>query len=287
MRSFRYYLYSPFFIFLLALTGCSSNFKSSIDSAKAVIGLNQAITPDYIASLPYASVLVTVNNTRPLLLILTFADYNPATQAYRLTWLTKDIGSIVTENGRIIHTVGFITDNLEALASTNAAITHNAITNHVSNGASANTFVSGLPKLGSTTSWIARYDWSPGYRYGFTAQVASRSLGMDTVTTDLWRQDAEQISETVTFDDLDAQFTNLFWLTPATETVKPFVVKSIQYLGPNMDKVEMLMVKPFIEPLTSTIEAKTIEKGAVETLPPETKTAETKTPANTGKGSPL
>ena len=117
MRSFRYYFCLPFFIFLLALTGCSSNFKSSVDSAKAIIGLNQAITPDYIASLPYASVLVTVNDIRPLLLILTFTDYNQATQTYQLTWLSQDSGSIVTENGRIIHMTGFTSDNLEALAS--------------------------------------------------------------------------------------------------------------------------------------------------------------------------
>ncbi|WP_428981188.1 YjbF family lipoprotein [Marinomonas rhodophyticola] len=75
---------------------------------------------------------------------------------------------------------------------------------------------------------------------------------MDTVITERWQQNAEQIAETVTFNDLDAHFTNLFWLTPDAPTVRPFVVKSIQYLGPNMDKVEMLMVKPFIEPLNNT-----------------------------------
>ncbi|WP_111640227.1 YjbF family lipoprotein [Marinomonas shanghaiensis] len=240
MRSFFYNLHFPFFIFALTLTGCSANFKSSLDSAKAVIGLDNAITPEYITSLPYASTLVTVNDTRPLLLILTFADYNPTTQSYRLTWLSQDSGSIVTENGRIIHTTGFTSDNLEALASFAGN----------SRLSLSDPFINTLPKPNSTTSWTARYDWSPGYRYGFTAQVASRSLGMDTVISELWRQDAEQIAETVRFENLDAHFTNLFWLTPATPTIRPFVVKSIQYLGPNMDKVEMLMVKPFIEPLT-------------------------------------
>ncbi|MBU1293344.1 MAG: YjbF family lipoprotein [Gammaproteobacteria bacterium] len=239
MRSFFYPLYSLFFILVLALTGCSANFKSSLDSAKAVIGLNNAITPEYITSLPYASTLVTVNDTRPLLLILTFVDYNPTTQAYRLTWLSKDSGSIVTENGRIIQTVGFTSDNLEALAS------------FAGNSSLSDPFINTLPKPSSTMSWTVRYDWAPGYRYGFTAQVTSRSLGIDTVITELWRQDAEQIAETVTFNNLDAHFTNLFWLTPATPTVRPFVVKSIQYLGPNMDKVEMLMVKPFIEPFNN------------------------------------
>ncbi|WP_409419036.1 YjbF family lipoprotein [Marinomonas sp. RS-M-Aa-14] len=257
MRSFFYNLYLPFFILVLALAGCSTNFKSSLDSAKAVIGLNNAITPEYIASLPYASTLVTINSYRPLLLILAAVDYNTTTQAYRLTWVSQDSGSIVTENGRIIHTVGFTSDNLETLASTSAPIANNMASHFDNESFDINSMVtdhfgSMIPKPGSTAQWIARYDWSPGYRYGFTAQVTSRSLGMDTVITERWQQNAEQIAETVTFNDLDAHFTNLFWLTPDAPTVRPFVVKSIQYLGPNMDKVEMLMVKPFIEPLNNT-----------------------------------
>lgn len=239
MRSFFYFSRFAFFLSLLALSGCSSHFKSVMESAKAVIDLDNAITPQYISSLPYASTLVTVNDARPLLLILTFVDHDPLTNTYRLTWLTQDAASIVTENGRIIHTEGFTKDNLEALASS------------ANNSSLSDPFINTLPKLSRSISWTARYDWSPGYRYGFTAQVTSRSLGMDTVITDLWRQEAEQIQETVVFNTLDASFNNLFWLTPATETADPFVIKSIQYLGPNMDKVEMLMVKPFVPPRSS------------------------------------
>lgn len=239
MRIFFYNFYCIFLFSTLVLTGCSSNLKSMMDSGKAIIDLNNAITPEYITSLPYASTLVTINDYRPLLLILAAVDYNTATQSYRLTWVSQDSGSIVTENGHIVHTEGFTKDNLEALASS------------ANNSRLSDPFINTLPKPSSTTSWQARYDWSPGYRYGFTAQVTSRSLGMDTVITDLWRQEAEQIQETVVFNTLDASFNNLFWLTPATETADPFVIKSIQYLGPNMDKVEMLMVKPFVPPRSS------------------------------------
>ncbi|PYF79873.1 group 4 capsule polysaccharide lipoprotein GfcB/YjbF [Marinomonas alcarazii] len=248
MRFLRYFSMA---LILLALTGCSGNFKNSLDSAKAAINLNQAITPDYISSLPYASTLVTVNDSRPLLLILTFVDHDPLTNTYRLTWLTQDAGSIVTENGRIVHTTGFTSDNLDTLMPITSSMTPSSATSPSS------TVATPFPKLASTTSWQARYDWSPGYRYNFTAQVTARSLGMDTVITDLWHQEAEQIQETVVFNNLDASFNNLFWLTPATETADPFVVKSIQYLGPNMDKVEMLMVKPFVPPRSNTRETKT------------------------------
>lgn len=238
---------APFVISLSVLAGCSSNFKSVVDSAKAIIHSDNAITPEYIASLPYASLLVTVNDTRPLLLILAFVDHDPLTNTYRLTWLTQDAGSIVTENGRIIHTTGFTKDNLESLMPI------------VPSHSSASVL---YPALGSSPSWQAQYDWSPGYRYGFTAQVTSRSLGMDTVITDLWQQKAEKIQETVVFDDSNAQFSNLFWLTPATETADPFVIKSIQYLGPNMDKVDMLMVKPFVPPRSVAATKNTPEKKA-------------------------
>lgn len=245
MRSFFYFSRIAFFLSLLALNGCSGHFKNVVDSAKSVIDLDNAITPQYISSLPYASAVVTVNDTRPLLLILTFVDHDPLTNTYRLTWLTQDAGSIVTENGRILHTTGFMTDNLDTLMPIASSIAPSSVVSPSS------TVATPFPKLTSTTSWQARYDWSPGYRYGFTAQVTSRSLGMDTVITDLWRQEAEQIQETVVFNSLDASFHNLFWLTPETETADPFVIKSIQYLGPNMDKVEMLMVKPFVPPRSS------------------------------------
>lgn len=187
------------------------------------------ISADTIADIPYANALVTINDTQPILMILAFADVSPVNNRYQLTWLANDLGSITTEQGRIVHTTGFTGNNLEQLAVDLAPS------------------VPLLPNVSTVSQWQARYDWSPGYRYGFNASVVTQSLGMDVVTTELWQQDAEHIIETVTFDDIDAQFTNHFWLVEASATLKPYVVKSIQYLGPNMNKVEMVMTRPFVE----------------------------------------
>lgn len=183
------------------------------------------ITSEYITSLPYASTLVRINDSPSILLILSFVNENPLSGDKQLTWLSADKGTIITENGRIIHTTGFITNNLETLF------------------AKANSLA--LPNTSS--SWQAIYDWSPGYRYNFSAQVNSKYIGMETLTTDLWTQSTKHIKENVIFTDLDSAFTNHFWIAPETKATKAFVVKSVQYLGPKMDRVEMLMIKPFIE----------------------------------------
>ena len=220
LSSFRIY---SFFVLIFALSGCSSNFKNIIDSTKALDYFDKAKDADYIASVPYASAQVTVNNSKTLLLILSDASKNEFTGMFRLTWLSADGDSIVTEGGRIVHTVGFTKDNLEELAS-----------------------VSGDYVLGKVDTWQARYDWSPGYRYGFTANVNTKNLGSEVVSTDLWSQETDKFTETVMFDTLDAGFVNTYWRAPSTDEYDAFVVKSIQYLGPNMDKVEMLMVRPFV-----------------------------------------
>jgi len=208
---------------MMLLSGCSSGIKNIMDTAKAFDYLDKATDADYIASLPYASVQVSINDSRKLLLILSEVSANRFTEVKRLTWVSSEGDSIVTEGGRIVQTTGFKSDNLEGLAS-----------------------VSGDYVLGKVDTWQARYDWSPGYRYGFTANVNTKNLGSEVVSTDLWSQETDKFTETVVFDTLDAGFVNTYWRAPSTDEYDAFVVKSVQYLGPNMDKVEMLMVRPFV-----------------------------------------
>ena len=219
-------------VFLLTLSGCSSNFKSFTDSFKAAAELSKGanVSPEYIASIPYASNLVTINDNKPIFMVLAFADQYDKSAPHQLTWLAKDSGSIVTQNGRIVQTNGFDSNNLAGLA-------HSSISRNLP-----------LPGDALDSTLKVTYDWSPGYRYGFTATVETRLVGRETLVTDLWREDVEHFTETVTFDQLDAQFTNHFWRVPATDTLPAYIIKSIQYLGPNMDRVEMQAVRPFVEP---------------------------------------
>lgn len=217
---------------LFLLSGCTDNLKSAIGSAEAFIDnkKGQGIHPDYIQSLPYSSSLMSINDSKPILLILTFAEQKGGNGVYRLTWQASDKNIIVTESGRIVHTTGFSSSNIEGLITTGRDLS--------------------LP--GTTQNWVAHYDWSPGYRYDFSATVNSETLGIEVIESDLWSQITQRIKEDVTFTTLDYSFLNYFWVAPQTDIHKAYVIKSIQYLGPNMDKVEMLMIKPFIEVLPNT-----------------------------------
>lgn len=228
------YSFVPCFAFtiLLFLSGCTDNLKSAIGSAEAFIDNKKGldISADYIQSLPYSSTLVSINDGKPILLILSFAEKNVNSGIYQLTWLSNDNSVIVTENGRIVHSTGFSSGNLEDLRATE----------------------NNLPLPGTAQNWVAHYDWSPGYRYDFSADVHSTSMGTETLQSDLWHQETEHVKEDMTFTTLDYSFSNHFWVAPRTNSYKAYVIKSIQYLGPNMHKVEMLMIKPFIETLQNT-----------------------------------
>lgn len=225
--------------FIVFLSGCSQKFQGATDSVKAAIEFNKGatITPEYIASIPYANALVTVNDGKQILLVLAYIDINPINNAVQLTWVSNDKSAIVTENGRIIRTTGFYHNNLEAL----------------------NSQKNQLSPPGSTKNWHAVYDWSPGYRYNFSANVSADSLSTETLHTDLWTQPAEHIQELIDFRSLNSQFINHYWVVPATTSTKAYVIKSIQYLGPQMDKVEMLMMRPYIEQTSNTQHAKDSE----------------------------
>ena len=228
MARFKQFPVNVLLIFSLCfLAACSQKFQDSKATVQAAFKDHTSdITLDYIQSLPYASTLVTINNRPPILMILAFADITPSTGQLHLTWLSADEASIVTKNGRIIQTSGFDNGNLAGLSPVHTNV---------------------LPMVGNAEKWQAIYDWSPGFRYQFNAQISQKSLGAEWVKSPLIENTlAEHIMEKVVFNGLSSnQFENHFWLSQTAAGQAPQVIKSIQYLGPNMDKVEMLITKAF------------------------------------------
>lgn len=222
------------FIFILVtLSGCGRNFKSAIESVQIIQELNKGleISPELIQNTPYASTIVTINDLPPIFMVLAFAERNTYNNHYKLTWISSDNGSITTENGRILHTTGLLLANLESLISPQGA----------------------LPFVGSQPTWQAIYDWSPGYRYNFSAEIRTTKLESETLSTAIWTNQTQHWAEEVWFEGLNADFTNHFWTAPSTNGGKPRIVKSIQYIGPNMDRVEMKIMKHFVEPINSPL----------------------------------
>jgi len=218
-----------FILFTFFLSACSRNIQSSIDSLNAILDAEHSpdIAESHIRSLPYPASIVTINDRKPILMILAFVDSFGDSDAKQLTWYAADGGSITTKNGRIVHTTGFNTNNLENLSS----------------------FQATPPAPIKAMSWQAIYDWSPHYRYHFSADVSTQSIEDELITTFLWEQSTKHITEQVRFTSFEHDLVNEFWIAPATQTTKAFTVKSTQYIGPNMDKVNMLMIRPYVEPL--------------------------------------
>lgn len=212
-------------IILLCLSGCSQKFQDTNATIKEAWAANTdaQISSEQIQQLPYASIFLRINNGPQLFLALAFVDQNKTTHNKQLKWLSADKGMIVTENGRIVKTTGFLNNNLASLRP------------------QSSTQVASLRYMGTNNNvgnWI--YDWQPHFRYNFTAKVSQTNLGYDTLTTSLWSKKVHHIQERVRFDTLQVSIHNDYWIDKNNQTVK-----TIQYIGPNMDKVEITFIKPY------------------------------------------
>lgn len=172
---------------------------------------------DKISELPYASTYVRINDGKQVFMVLAFADLNPQTGNTQLKWVSADSSIIVTEKGRIVKTHGFDGDNLMQLSGSG-----------LNNG------------LSFQGHWNAVYDWSPDYRYQFEATVNPKLVAGETLTTSQWTLETKKIEENVSFKAFSSSFTNLFWVANDGK-----IMKSIQYIGPDMNKFEMTILKTF------------------------------------------
>ena len=217
------YLLPLVLVLPLLLTGCAQAFRDNMATVKAAWNANTdaQISSEKIRKLPYTSIFLRVDNGPRLFVVAAFADTDKESHNTQLTWLSTDNVMIVTEKGRIVKTLGFKKDNLANL-SINTPNTGKLSYNTIHN------------------EWNATYDWQPNFRYNFIAQVKQKDLGYETLTTPLWQEKTHHIEETVTIPKLNVSFKNEFWVNKHNK-----VVKTIQYLGPNMNKLEITFIKPY------------------------------------------
>ncbi len=158
-------------------------------------------------------------------MVLAFAEKNPKTGAMQLKWLSSDKAMIVTEGGRIIKTLGLAEANLSNITPISA---------------------SSLPSLASIlknqTTWSAHYDWmlNDHYLFNYKANITPVLRGKSTIETTVWNKDVTEVVEVISIPSLDYSFTNQYWLDEQFN-----VVKTHQYLGPDIGDIEMTILKPF------------------------------------------
>lgn len=211
---------------LLLLSACTQKFNdvnATLD--EALFGAEDvALISDKIAELPYASSFVRINDGAQLFMVLAFAEPNPATGVMQLKWLSSDKAMIVTENGRVVKTLGLAQANLQLIEP---------------NTKTAPSFAELLQKQ---TSRNASYSWKTTnhYLYHYQADITPIISTSERITTPLWQKQTTLVYETINIKSWDTSFTNRYWVDEQGD-----VVKSVQYLGPKLGKIEMTILKSF------------------------------------------
>lgn len=213
-----------FFISIFFLVACTQKFKDTFSTVNASIeGLADVeLSKEELKEFPYDSAYVSLNDSRRILMVLALIEENYLNNSQRLKWVSADNFMLITENGRIVKTLGF-DDNLMTITS-------------------EGNLASNIPPPSiQSNTWLAYYDWMPSYRYQFTAEISSSLDLQEVISLSSWSLNTQHIEENINFPDLNSAFTNHYWLNQNGK-----VVKTIQYLGPNMDKIEMSFVKDFL-----------------------------------------
>lgn len=224
---------SAVFASLLLLGGCVQHIKdlnATLDDA--FFGAEDVSqTSQHVMTLPYASAYMRINDGQRIFVVLGYAEPNPNNQQLQLKWVSADGGMIVTEHGRVVKTLNLPYGNL------------------IRRDVDVNGLASAPPWQASAT-WQSQYDWqrlSPQGtnrdHYGYVGQVSLTQLGEEEmVTSTIWQQTLSQWQESVYFPQLDKTLHNRYWVNRDGQ-----VMKSIQYLGPEMTRIEFEILKPFAE----------------------------------------
>ncbi|MFA9385146.1 MAG: YjbF family lipoprotein [Vibrio cyclitrophicus] len=221
----------------LFLAGCSQQFQdvnSTFD--EAFFGSSDVeLSKEYIQNLPYSSIYAEVNDQGKIFMVLAYVGENPKTGAEQLKWMSSDKAMIVTENGRVVQTLLLPYENLSGLAF--QPLNTFSSENNSSADSSSAFDVSANP---GAQKWQAVYDWQPNYRFGYKANITRTYAGNDTVETPLASIATKKFQEKIQFPMLEQDITNEYWVDS-----KGKVVKTIQYLGPDMTRLELTVLKHY------------------------------------------
>jgi len=217
----------PFLFCLFFISACSQRGKDVLATVdEAVFGFPNVIkTKEALQDIPYANSYLKIDNGHQVLIVLALAELSPKdpTQT-QLKWLSADRVMLTTENGRLIKTLRLLNNNISGLNA------NNSIDPLTLNG-----------KKPNNHEWHAIYDWQPQYRYNYEANLTWNYIDSETIHSTIWDKETDYYQEEVSIPAIHAQFTNHFWLDKTSHEV----VKSIQYLGPDMASIEMTILKPF------------------------------------------
>ncbi|AXY02119.1 YjbF family lipoprotein [Vibrio alfacsensis] len=198
--------------------GCTQKFNDVSATVQEAYNnyVDVELTAEEIDAVPYASAYLKIGNQKQVFVVLAFAEHNPITGNTQLKWVSADKAMVVTENGHIVKTIGLQHNNL---AGAHGDVPSFALEN---------------------TEYSLSYDWAKQYRYGFPAHVKRVYQGKESVITPLSNSPADIYRETVHFSTLSQSVDNFYWVDANGK-----VIKTVQYLGPNMVPIELTILKGY------------------------------------------
>ncbi|MDG2698323.1 YjbF family lipoprotein [Vibrio parahaemolyticus] len=205
---------------LSLLFRCTQKFTDVSATVQEAYGnyIDVEMSSDEINAVPYASAYLRLGNQKQVFVVLAFAERNPLNGKIQLKWVSADKAMIVTENGHIVKTIGLQNGDLAGV--------YGDVPDFSSDSASM--------------SYTLSYDWVKQYRYGFPARVTRSYSGQETLTTPMSSATTNVYKETVEFSSLSHGIENIYWVDELGQ-----VVKTLQYLGPNMIPVELTILKGY------------------------------------------
>ncbi|EKZ9226819.1 YjbF family lipoprotein [Vibrio vulnificus] len=217
---------------LILLSGCVQRFDDmSTTLNEAFFGAEDiSQTSQQVLALPYASTYMRINDGQRIFMVLGYAEQNPDNNQLQLKWVSSDGGMIVTENGRVVKTLNLPYGNL--------------IRREVDFAHSQQ-----AKPWQDNLQWQSQYDWktqgsdsNKGMHYGYLGDVTLTQMGSEEVISAIWQQTLTIWQENIFFPQLDTTVQNQYWINDSGQ-----VMKSIQYLGPEMTRIEFEILKPFAE----------------------------------------
>lgn len=212
-RNVRYFS----LLLCLLLAACSQTQHSIQDTlALATVGMPDVEMDDQaINNLPYSSLYATINDGPQIFVVAAFAEED------QVKWLTSDRVLLITQNGRLVKTVGY-TDNL--LETTD--LRHDPLLHPL--------------RLKEGDSWTRTLSWTEGKAFRSATVTSVFHLdGAEPLTLAGTTLNTLRVEENVSVPALGQHYRNRFWIDPATGIVR----KAEQSVGPDFH-VNLTILKP-------------------------------------------
>ncbi|MBK0034004.1 YjbF family lipoprotein [Erwinia sp. S43] len=208
----------PLLLLCLLLQACTQTQKGLSETVKlAVLGQDDIeLTNQQIANIPYASMYLRLNGGQQIFVVMGFNENG------QQKWITQDRATVVTENGRLVKTLG-LADNLNEVTNLQQDPLRDAL------------------RLTDGASWTRVLSWTEKGQLRTGTAVSHFTRLKDEVLPLGGRQVASRVwQEEVELTESGKTWRNTFWVDSSSGQVR----QAVQMLGADYFPVATTILKP-------------------------------------------